>query len=81
MIGFHAMAASDGIRLNDAELAEARWFSRGELGGGQVVLPPRASVAYRLIEAWFDAVPGPGLATLHRDGAFLRPPGRPPESR
>jgi NAD+ diphosphatase len=81
MIGFHAMATSDEIRLNDGELAEARWFSRADLGGGQVVLPPRASVAYRLIEAWFDAVPGPGLATLHRDGAFLRPPGQPPEAR
>lgn len=79
MIGFHAMAESDEIRLNDAELAEARWLSREDLAGGGLVLPPRASVAYRLIEAWFDAVPGPGLAALHRDGAFLRPAGQPPE--
>ncbi len=80
MIGFHAMAASDAIRLNDGELAEARWFTREELAGGSVVLPPRASVAYKLIEAWFDAVPGPGLASLHRDAAFpqaaARAPGR-----
>jgi NAD+ diphosphatase len=80
MIGFHALAASEEIRANDGELAEARWLSRGEIGAGTVVLPPRASVAYELIEAWFDAVPGPGLATLHRDGAFLRPPGQPREA-
>ncbi len=81
MIGFHAMAASEEIILNDAELAEARWCTRADLAGGAVVLPPRASVAWRLIEDWFDAVPGPGLATLHRDGAFLRPPNQPPEAR
>jgi NAD+ diphosphatase len=81
MIGFHAVAASDAISLNDAELAEARWFTRADLAGGTIVLPPRASVAYRLIEAWFDTVPGPGLAALHRDGAFLRPPGQAPDAR
>ena len=80
MIGFHAVAASEEIRANDGELAEARWLSRGEIAGGKVILPPRASVAYELIEAWFDAVPGPGLATLHRDGAFLRPPDQPREA-
>jgi NAD+ diphosphatase len=81
MIGFHAMAASEDIRLNDAELAEARWLTREELAAGAVVLPPRASVAWRLIEDWFDAVPGPGLARLNRDGAFLRRADQPPEAR
>ncbi len=81
MIGFHAMAATSEISLNDGELAEARWFSREELSAGTVVLPPRASVAWRLIEDWFDAVPGPGLAKLHRDGGFLRRPDQPPEAR
>lgn len=81
MIGFHALATSDDIRLNDAELAEARWFTREDLARGDIVLPPRASVAYRLIEAWFDAVPGPGLASFHRDGEFLKPAARPPEER
>ena len=81
MIGFHALATSEEIRLNDGELAAARWFSRAELGSGAVVLPPRASVAFRLIEDWFDAVPGPGLGKLHRDGEFLRRPDQPPEAR
>jgi len=80
MIGFHAIAGSDAIHLNDAELAEARWFTRADLAGGAIVLPPRASVAFRLIEAWYDAVPGPGLATLHRDGAFLKPANPAPEA-
>ncbi len=81
MIGFHAAAATADIALNDGELAEARWFSRDDLGNGTVVLPPRASIAWRLIEAWYDAVPGPGLASLHHDGAFLRPAGIPAEQR
>ncbi len=80
MIGFHAVATSNDIRLNDAELAEARWLTRADLAGGKIVLPPRASVAWKLIEAWFDAVPGPGLASLHRDGAFLRRADQPPEA-
>jgi NAD+ diphosphatase len=80
MIGFHAHGDSEEIRTNDGELAEARWLSREEIAAGRVVLPPRASVAYALIETWFDAVPGPGLASLHREGAFLRPADRPPES-
>jgi NAD+ diphosphatase len=80
MIGFHAMAASEEIRTNDGELAEARWLGREEIASGRVILPPRASVAYGLIEAWYDAVPGPGLATVHREGAFLRPADQPPES-
>lgn len=55
MIGFHAEAGSQSIRLNDAELAEARWISREQIVEREVMLPPSASVAYRLIEAWFDS--------------------------
>jgi NAD+ diphosphatase len=62
MIGYQAEAESEAIRLNDGELAEARWLTRGELATGAVVLPPRFSVAYRLIESWFDLVDGPRLA-------------------
>ena len=40
MIGFHADAVSREIRLNDGELADARWLSREELAAGQVALPP-----------------------------------------
>ena len=79
MIGFHAAAASEDIRLNDAELAEARWLTRDEIAAGTVILPPRASVAWKLIEAWFDAECGCHLAELRQEGQFLRPAGRPPE--
>lgn len=81
MIGFLALAASEDIQTRDGELAEARWFTREALVAGEVVLPSRASVAFRLIESWFDAVPGPGLARLHRDGEFLRRDDQPPEAR
>lgn len=81
MIGFHAEASSEVVRMNDGELADARWFSRSELADGRVVLPPRASIAWQLIAAWHDAVPGAPLASFHRDGAFLRPAGQPAEAR
>ena len=78
MIGFHAIAITEDIALNDGELAEARWFTRDELAAGAAVLPPRASVAWKLIEAWFDEVPGPGLGSFHKDGAFLQRADAPP---
>ena len=64
MIGFHAIAKSRGIKLNDQELAEALWFSRDDIVNGTVILPPGMSVAYKLIEAWFDQGEHPSLASL-----------------
>lgn len=54
MIGFLAEGLSDEIQLNDGELAEARWLTRDDIAAGEVVLPPRVSIAYRLLETWFD---------------------------
>ena len=62
MIGYHAEAMSRDIRLNDGELAEARWLSREDITAGAVILPPEFSVAYRLIESWFNLGGGPALA-------------------
>lgn len=81
MIGFHAEGLSDHIRFNDGELVEARWLSRAELAAGQVRLPPTASIAFRLIEAWYDAVPGPGLASLGLDSPMFRRPEAAPDFR
>lgn len=67
MIGFHARASSSGIRLNDGELAEARWFNRSQLQDGRVLLPPSTSIAWQLIRSWFDLQGGHGPL----------PPGRP----
>lgn len=54
MIGFHAEGLSTDIKLNDAELIEAGWFSREDLRSSAIVLPPRQSIAFELIAAWHD---------------------------
>jgi NAD+ diphosphatase len=54
-----AVAAEEPVLL-DGELAEARWFTRGELtGGDRPRLPPPVSVAHRLITAWLEAGSAP----------------------
>ena len=57
MLGFHAQAASTDIRRGDDELEDVRWFSRSEIEQavaktGPLRLPPRISIARRLIEDW-----------------------------
>lgn len=64
MLGFHAWAADSADPVPDAtEIAQARWFSRAELqaaaNAGTVRIPPRVSIARRLIEDWFGG-PLPG---------------------
>ncbi len=70
MIGFDAEAESERIVLNDGELEEARWLTREQIAAGEVMVSPRLSIAYRLIEAWFDAGSGPRLAGLGVDSAL-----------
>jgi NAD+ diphosphatase len=55
MLGFRAMAAADARPRGGGELEDARWFTRAEVAAGTPVLPPRTSISYRLIAAWFDA--------------------------
>lgn len=68
MLGFRAIAESDEIVLNDGELEDARWFTRREIRAGWPKLPPRLSIARRLVDDWIaedggDADPnGPGTA-------------------
>ncbi len=78
MLGFHAEALSESIYLADGELAEARWLSREEIAAGAVTLPPVTSIAFRLIERWFDSGNGPTLSELGISGPPLRirQPGR-----
>ncbi|MEO7387631.1 MAG: NAD(+) diphosphatase [Gammaproteobacteria bacterium] len=75
MLGFHAIGLSDEIRFNDGELVEARWLSRDDIRAGAVTLPPRESIAFRLIEAWVDRDGGAPLADLGLDSAMFRRPG------
>jgi NAD+ diphosphatase len=58
MLGFRADApAGQTIAVDDEELAEAQWFSRGDLLAAvqarELALPPPVSIARRIIEAWF----------------------------
>jgi NAD+ diphosphatase len=72
MLGFTAHARSREIRLNDNELQDARWFSRDDVRAGCPLLPPSASISYRLIEQWFDSDGGRPLRELHGDRAWPR---------
>jgi NAD+ diphosphatase len=66
MLGFTAEAEDDRISLRDKELEDARWFGRRELRDavekGAVKLSTPVSIAYRLIEDWFEAENLPGKA-------------------
>ena len=53
MLGFRAEAKSVEVNLADRELEDARWFTRSELAEGSM-LPFPQSIAYRLIEEWYD---------------------------
>ena len=71
MLGFHAVGLSDDIRCNDGELVEARWLTRDEIRRGAIGLPPRESIAFRLIEAWFDTDGGTPVASLGLDSPMF----------
>jgi NAD+ diphosphatase len=59
MLGFLATAKTTDIRLHDAELEDARWFSREDmrrqLAAGELRMPTPASIAFSLVEHWFNA--------------------------
>jgi len=76
MIGFHAVASSTDIRLNDGELADARWVTREEIISGSIVLPPMPSIAFRLIAHWFDQADLPALASFDLNGSFSSTTGQ-----
>jgi NAD+ diphosphatase len=59
MLGFMALAdPSDELRLDPAEISDARWFSRAEIGSvlagepADFGLPGPASIAYYLVTRW-----------------------------
>jgi NAD+ diphosphatase len=59
MLGFRGHAGSTEITVDGEELAQARWWSREELGldiaTGELLLPPEVSIARRLIEEWYGS--------------------------
>jgi NAD+ diphosphatase len=74
MLGFNACPEGGEIALRDGELEDARWFGRDEIAAGEVLLPPKVSIAWRLIEAWYDAAPGRRLAAEVEPGPWLARP-------
>ena len=58
MLGFRAVASSETIAREDDELEDARWFSREALvagvRSGELRVPRKVSIAYRLVEEWFN---------------------------
>jgi len=65
MLGYHARlaAGSPEARPDGVEISEVRWFSRDEIRAGcedgSVKIPPRVSIARRLVEHWYGAeLPG-----------------------
>ncbi len=63
MVGFFARATSTAIRVDQDEISDARWFSRGqvrrETEAGTLVLPGGISISRSLVEAWYGG-PLPG---------------------
>lgn len=64
MVGFHARADAGPIVCNDRELADARWFTRQDIAAHKIRVPPTMSIAFYLIEQWFDLPGGPSLREL-----------------
>ena len=69
MLGFRGHAVGTQVEVDGVELAHARWWTKEEfeadLASGELMLPPRVSIARRLIEDWYG---GPVA-----DGADWRP--------
>jgi NAD+ diphosphatase len=59
MLGFDAEAKMQTVKVDGVELEDARWFAYDEMlaqvKAGKLFVPPPVSIAYRLIESWFDA--------------------------
>lgn len=62
MIGFHAEAETEEIRLDDEELEDARWFTPREITEGAAAgtfrFPSAFSISHRLIAGWLEGAAG-----------------------
>ena len=54
MLGFIAHATTTEIVRHDAELEDARWFSRADIASGLPMTPPPISISGCLIEDWYN---------------------------
>lgn len=59
MLGFTALVDGDStLHVDHSEIDDAQWFSRDRIRaerGGELLLPPPVSIAYRLITDWLDS--------------------------
>jgi NAD+ diphosphatase len=63
MVGFAARATSTELQVHEAEIEDARWFTRAELRAGledgTITVPRSVSISSSLLLAWFgDELPG-----------------------
>ena len=61
MLGFHAEAETMELNIDPEELEDARWMTREQIGRIEdfdMELPRRDSIAWRLVKAWMDGIPG-----------------------
>ena len=60
MIGCFAHAASEDARVDELEIAEARWFTRAEVQAAlagdttELVFPAPVAIAYHLVKGWAE---------------------------
>lgn len=71
MIGFEAQATTETLRRDETELEDVIWMTRLALAESvratELRLPPNFSIAFRLIEDWFDREADTPLACLAPD--------------
>ncbi|WP_242920279.1 NAD(+) diphosphatase [Pontibacter liquoris] len=71
MVGFMATVSNRELKVNYAELEDARWFTRDEIAAGlqtgTFLLPPQVSISYQLIRSWYNAGPGYTLEQLGQE--------------
>jgi NAD+ diphosphatase len=72
MLGFRGHAVGTAVEVDGVELAHARWWTREEfeadLASDELMLPPRVSIARRLIEDWYGGRVGDGADWVNRPG-------------
>ncbi len=75
MLGYFASAHAGLVSLKDNELQDARWYTRDEIRewvpSGRLRLPTRVSIAYRLLEEWFDTTSDISLDELNPENLKL----------
>ena len=68
MLGYSAEADDPRMNLNHDELEDAMWLTREELREAvqtkRLKVPTRISIAYRLVQGWYDAGSIGGLDEL-----------------